>query len=102
MLALFDRTIRFSLLTLLGVCSSIAIAEAGGDQIVHDAEYYILEAQNGDRWDAEDEGLQQRLAELREKYKAPPISFTSCGMIPPTETLAFPQFRRFEGLKLRV
>ena len=40
--------------------------------IVHDAEYYILEAQNGERWKAEDEQLQKRLAELREKYGTPP------------------------------
>ncbi|MCL7937992.1 MAG: sulfatase-like hydrolase/transferase [marine benthic group bacterium] len=42
------------------------------DQIVHDAEYYILEAQNGDRWAAEDEALDARLAELREEHGTPP------------------------------
>ena len=43
-----------------------------GSQIVHDAEYYILEAQNGDAWAAEDEALDARLAELREQYGTPP------------------------------
>ena len=71
MFAAFDRTIRFSMLTLLAVCSGSVFADSG-KQIVHDAEYYVLEAQNGDRWNAEDEGLQQRLAELRKKYKTPP------------------------------
>lgn len=37
-------------------------------KIVHDAEYYILEAQNGANWAAEDEKLNARLAELREKH----------------------------------
>ena len=41
-------------------------------QIVHDAEYYILEAQNGTRWAAEDRALDARLAELRAKYGTPP------------------------------
>ena len=41
-------------------------------QIVHDAEYYVLEAQNGEKWTAEDQGLAQRLAELQEKYGQPP------------------------------
>jgi arylsulfatase len=40
--------------------------------IVHDAEYYILEAQNGDRWAAEDRALDARLAELRAQYGTPP------------------------------
>ena len=42
------------------------------DKIVQDAEYYILEAQNGDKWAAEDKELDQKLAELRKKYKNPP------------------------------
>ncbi len=40
--------------------------------IVHDAEYYILESQNGERWAAEDEELDQRLAALEKKFGAPP------------------------------
>jgi len=42
------------------------------DKIVHDAEYYILESQNGERWAAEDQELDQKLAELEEKYGQPP------------------------------
>ena len=41
-------------------------------QIVHDAEYYILEAQNGQRWTVEDGELDARLAELRQRYGTPP------------------------------
>jgi arylsulfatase len=43
-----------------------------GSQIVHDAEYYILEAQNGERWAAEDQDIDARLAELRQRYGRPP------------------------------
>ncbi len=41
-------------------------------QVVHDAEYYIVEAQNGDKWQAEDQRLNQRLAELKQKHGTPP------------------------------
>ncbi|MHC4942802.1 MAG: sulfatase-like hydrolase/transferase [Planctomycetota bacterium] len=41
-------------------------------KIVHDAEYYILEAQNGQKWAAEDRELDARLAALRQKFGQPP------------------------------
>ena len=40
--------------------------------IIHDAEYYIIEAQNGKAWAVEDGKLDKKLAELRKKYGAPP------------------------------
>ncbi|NQT17839.1 MAG: sulfatase-like hydrolase/transferase [Planctomycetes bacterium] len=40
--------------------------------VVHDAEYYVLEAQNGARWAAEDKQLGTRLAALRQKHGRPP------------------------------
>jgi len=49
-----------------------AFAQSPDSSIVQDAEYYVLEAQNGKRWDAEDTKLNERLAELRKKYKSPP------------------------------
>ncbi|MHC4701368.1 MAG: sulfatase-like hydrolase/transferase, partial [Planctomycetota bacterium] len=52
-------------------CTQSAVA-AGGSQIVHDAEYYILEAQNGKKWAIEDGQIDKKLAELGRKYKNPP------------------------------
>lgn len=52
--------------------AGVAFGQSDGDKIVHDAEYYILEAQNGEKWNAEDKGLQSRLAELRKKHGTPP------------------------------
>ena len=40
--------------------------------IVHDAEYYIVEAQNREKWEAEDKDLDTRLEELKEKHGTPP------------------------------
>jgi arylsulfatase len=49
-----------------------AFAQADKPKIVHDSEYYILEAQHGEQWAVEDKDLDQKLAELRQKYGAPP------------------------------
>ena len=56
-------------LLLLGLGTTTA---STAQQIVHDAEYYILEAQNGERWAVEDGQLDARLAELRAQYGTPP------------------------------
>ena len=42
------------------------------DNFVHDAEYYVVEVQNKEKWAAEDADLDTRLAALREKHGTPP------------------------------
>ncbi len=56
------RTFQLGL-TLAGVLA--ATGPAGARDIIHDAEYYILEAQNGDRWAADDRRIDAKLAEVR-------------------------------------
>jgi arylsulfatase len=65
---------RFWSLMIAGSCllASNASAQADSGEIVHDAEYYILEAQNGRRWAAEDRELDARLEALRQKHGRPP------------------------------
>lgn len=58
------------LLTAAGVALATPVTMA--KEIVHDAEYYILEAQNGKVWQVEDSELDNKLAELRKKYDQPP------------------------------
>jgi len=41
-------------------------------KIVHDAEYYILKAQNGEKWAKEDKELDQKLAEFTKKNGGKP------------------------------
>jgi len=41
-------------------------------KIIHDAEHYILEAQHGKKWAAEDKAISQKLAELKKKHGTPP------------------------------
>ena len=42
------------------------------ENIVHDAEYYILEAQNGEKWAKEDKSLDKKLAEFMKKNGGKP------------------------------
>jgi len=61
------------LLAFVGLLGGVGDAAAQGrSRIVHDAEYYIIEAQNSQQWAAEDETLDARLAELRQQYGRPP------------------------------
>jgi hypothetical protein len=50
----------FKLLLVAALSMSGAFASAKG--IVHDAEYYVLEKQNGEQWSLEDKDLDKRLA----------------------------------------
>jgi arylsulfatase A-like enzyme len=63
------RVIAIALLAL-GLASHIAFASAA--DIVHDAEYYILEKQNGEKWSLEDKDLDKRLAEFRKSNDGKP------------------------------
>ena len=66
----FAKTLSVALF-LASLCVPAAWAQQP-DRIVHDAEYYILEALNGNRWAAEDKALDAKLAELRQKHGRPP------------------------------
>lgn len=68
----FSRFISLStaLLLLTSINPMPGVAETG--KIVHDAEYYILEAQNGKVWEVEGKELEQKLAALKKKYGTPP------------------------------
>ena len=61
---------------LLAACL-LSTQVMAANQIAHDAEYYILEKQNGERWALEDKDLDTRLAEFRKKNggKSPNIFY---------------------------
>ncbi len=42
------------------------------DKIVHDAEHYLLKAQHGERWAAENQEIDAKLAALKKKFGTPP------------------------------
>ena len=59
------------------ILSGSVWADNVSKNIIHDAEYYILEKQNAERWEAEDKDLDKRLAEFRKKNggKSPNIFY---------------------------
>jgi arylsulfatase A-like enzyme len=65
---------RFGALALFGCLSVVGApaAVAQEDGIIHDAEFYVLQAQHGESWAAEDKALDEKLRALREKYGRPP------------------------------
>jgi arylsulfatase len=63
-----NHTIIFALLFLVTLSSFTA----GAQDIVHDAEYYILQKQNIERWTAEDTDLDMRLAEFKKSNGGKP------------------------------
>ena len=49
-----------------------SISSWAAEEVVHDAEYYILKEQNGEKWAAADVGLKKKLSALKEKHGTPP------------------------------
>jgi len=64
------KLIFYTLIFCISVVSATMTLAQG--KIVHEAEYYILEVQNGEKWAVEDGELDKKLAELKKKYKTPP------------------------------
>ena len=67
---MYTRRLVYSLLVsaIVAGASTTAIAK----DLVQDAEYYVLKAQHGEKWAAEDKELNKRLAELEKKFGTPP------------------------------
>ncbi len=75
-LRMLDLLAVITAATALVSGAMVAYAQQSADRlsgkIVHDAEYYIIEAKNGKKWAVEDGELDKKLAELRKKYGTPP------------------------------
>lgn len=56
----------------LGLSSVVVSTMSYAKDVIHDAEYYVLEAQNGKVWAKEDKGLDKRLKALKKKFGTPP------------------------------
>lgn len=57
---------------LVALAAVLVALPASAATIIHDAEYYILEAQHGEQWAAEDKLLDRKLAAFREKNGGKP------------------------------
>jgi arylsulfatase len=67
------RLTIFTLATLI-VAAGFALpgTAEGAGKIVHDAEYYILEAQNGEKWADDDKVIDKKLADFRRRNGGKP------------------------------
>jgi arylsulfatase len=66
------RKLRFLFILVLFHAGITSLTAQERSEIIHDSEYYILEAQHGERWATEDEALKKKLDDLMEKYGTPP------------------------------
>jgi len=67
----------FGTLSMLIAVILLNIGAIQATDIVHDSEYYILEAQNGEKWAKDDQSIDKKLADFRKKNggKAPNIFY---------------------------
>jgi len=63
------KPVRIALAALISV---LFVIPAFGADLIHDAEYYILKAQNGERWAKDDQQISKKLADLRKKNGGAP------------------------------
>ena len=78
---------------------SVLAQEQTADKVVHDAEYYIIEAQNGKAWAVEDGKLDQKLAELRKKHGSPPNIIHYMWDDQPLMSFGDPLYQQVRGYK---
>jgi arylsulfatase A-like enzyme len=67
--------------------------------IVHDAEHYILKAQHGDEWAAQDVEIQAKLKVLREKHGTPPNIIHIMWDDSPVGELGIPHLQKNRGFE---
>jgi len=68
----FSLIIVSVVLAMLCLVTNGALADSKKGKIVHDTEYYILQAQNGEKWAADDKEVDKKLAEFRVKNNGKP------------------------------
>jgi arylsulfatase len=51
---------------------TLPVSSYAATKIIHDAEFYVLEAQHGEKWAKQDKELQGKLKALRDKHGTPP------------------------------
>jgi len=59
-------TTRFLLVSITVFLAVTTVSGQNNDGFVHDAEYFILQAQNGEKWSAEDKDIDKKLIQHRE------------------------------------
>jgi hypothetical protein len=83
---------------LVPLALSLAFAsQARAQEIIHDAEYYILEAQHGEDWARQEAELDKRLATLRDRYGKPPNIIHMMWDDTPVGEIGIPEIQKIRG-----
>ena len=89
--SVFTASLVFAAMLLIG----LGIAQA--QEVIHDAEYYVLEAQHGERWAVENGEIDTILAELREKHGNPPNIIHIMWDDTPVGEIGIPEIQKVRG-----
>ena len=69
------------------------------NEIIHDAEHYVLLAQHGDAWAEQDEEIDKKLAALQEKYGTSPNIIYLMRDDTPVGELGIPEIQKMRGFE---
>ena len=94
------RWLAASAAVMLGVYAIPATAQ--DSSIIHDAEYYMLAAQHGEKWMTEDVEIDAKLAELREKHGKPPNIIHVMWDDTPVGEIGIPELQKVRGFETPV
>ena len=78
--------------------SSALVAEESS-KIIHDAEHYLLEAQHGEKWAAEDSVIDAKLAELEKKHGRRPNLIHIMWDDTPLGEVGIPEIQKLRGFE---
>ncbi|MEO8614870.1 MAG: sulfatase-like hydrolase/transferase [Luteolibacter sp.] len=96
------RTTHGLAIAASAIASLLAIhgtATAADKPIIHDAEYYILDAQYGEKWAVEDKDLDKKLAELKKKHGTPPNIIHIMWDDTPVGEVFIPELQKVRGFE---
>jgi arylsulfatase len=66
------KAVAGAAMLMLALVANPALAQDPSGNIIHDSEYYVLEAQNGEKWTADDQTVDRKLAAFRIKNGGKP------------------------------
>ncbi len=90
------KNLKFTVAALL-FCGAFMFLSA--QDVVHDAEYYILKAQHGDKWETQDQEIQKKLADLEKKHGRKPNIVHIMWDDSPVGELGLPHLQKNRGFE---
>lgn len=86
---------------MMSISSIVALMTGivNAKEIVHDAEYYVLELQHGAEWKAQDKRLKEKLEALKKKHGTPPNIIHIMWDDTPVGEIGVPQIQKTRGFE---